>query len=516
MKEIKSVRVRRTNVKSGTLDIKVTLYEDKRTFGADDRVLVGFNNDRPVWIETTYRLKGIFKDFTDDQFITDFIDMNARSEGGGSEYEIIQDPWESKVPIWRKYGFDPYYLNNGAEIYINWTDENNMVVGGLTYSDNNGNEIDGQGVVGEGTVPSSFTKSHWIVGVDDPSKDQNFLLHLTKNNEIDYRKLADVKEYGGLVKDIYIIEDIISAWKRKVPNYNELALCSPNNESCSIIPYKSPMKPIEPEPVPADVVPANEIPKEPIIVVLPESIKVKIDTTFKIFIGKNKELIETQTVLQDDELTDLSDEYSEEPFAGVEEEELKLQEQISSGQEDSDSQLVEPGTPANIRPFNNLDSLLRLAGDCARELGKNPRVNYGNLRSGYIKGVHGLCPQGTLSVLYALTGIKKVGTIRGNANTFAMNGSNSFTGTGYFNNKLKISKDYFNSPDKWQIGDVVANDYTGGKPYGHIQVWTGFKWVSDFTQNKLQISNVDWNSVALHRLNDKGLDLVKKQSQSIV
>jgi len=46
-------------------------------------------------------------------------------------------------------------------------------------------------------------------------------------------------------------------------------------------------------------------------------------------------------------------------------------------------------------------------------------------------------------------------------------------------------------------------------------VWTGFKWVSDFTQNKLQISNVDWNSVALHRMNDKGLDAVKKQSQSI-
>ncbi len=213
---------------------------------------------------------------------------------------------------------------------------------------------------------------------------------------------------------------------------------------------------------------------------------------------------------------DLSDEYSEEPFAGVEEEELKLQEQISSGQEDSDSQLVEPGTPANIRTFNNLDSLLRLAGECARELGKNPRVNYENLRSGYIKGVHGLCPQGTLSVLYALTGIKKVGTIRGNANTFSMNGSNSFIGTGYFNNKLKISKDYFNLPDKWQIGDVIAVDYTGGKPYGHIQVWTGFKWVSDFTQNKLQISNVDWSSAALHRMNDKGLDVVKKQSQSIV
>jgi hypothetical protein len=84
------------------------------------------------------------------------------------------------------------------------------------------------------------------------------------------------------------------------------------------------MKPIEPEPVPAEVVATNETPKEAITVVLPESIKVKIDTTFKIFIGKNKELIETQTVLQDDELTDLSDEYTEENFAGAEEQVLQL------------------------------------------------------------------------------------------------------------------------------------------------------------------------------------------------
>jgi len=506
MEEIKSVRVRRSNVKSGTLDIKVTLYENKRTFGADEIILVGFNNDRPVWTSMTYKKNGLFKDFTNDQFIQYYIDSNAKSDGGGQEYEIIQDPWQVKVPIWRNYGFDPYYLNNGAQIYINWSIDD-FVAGGLTFSDSNGKEIN--------TTPS-IEKRNYIIGIDDPSKSENWLMHLNKNNEITYRNNGDTQVYGGLVDDIYIIEDIIRVWKRKVPNYNDLALCSPNNESCSIIPYKSPLKPIEPEPTPVEVVAVNETPKEPITVVLPDSIKVKVDTTFKIFIGKNKELEVNQNTIQDDELTDLSDEYTEEPFAGVEEEELKLQEEVSSGQEDSDSELVEPGTPANIKPFSDLDSLLRLAGECARELGKSPRVNYKNLRSGYIKGVHGLCPQGTLSVLYALTGVKQVGKIKGNANTFSMNGSNSFAGTGYFNNKIRLSKDYFNSPEKWQVGDVVAVDYTGGKPYGHIQVWTGFKWMSDFTQNKLQIAHVDWNSVALHRMNNKGIDAVKKQSSSIV
>jgi hypothetical protein len=99
----------------------------------------------------------------------------------------------------------------------------------------------------------------------------------------------------------------------------------------------------------------------------------------------------------------------------------------------------------------------------------------------------------------------------------SMNGSNSFAGTGYFNTKVRTSKsDYFDRPEKWQVGDVIAVDYTGGKPYGHIQVWTGVKWMSDFTQNRLQISNVDWNSVALHRMNDKGVAAVKKQSASSI
>jgi hypothetical protein len=205
MDEIKSVRVRRTDIKSGTLDIRVTIYADKHTFGADDRIVVGvYNPFKPdakvVWIETTYKKKGLYKDFTDDQFITDFIDMNSKSEGGGKEYEIIQDPWENKVPIWRKYGFDPYYLNNGAQIIISWN-ENNIISGGYTYSSDTGKEVN---------TSSLISKTNWIIGVNDPSKDQNNLLHFTKNNEIDYRnKAVDCKVYGGLVTDLYIIQEII-------------------------------------------------------------------------------------------------------------------------------------------------------------------------------------------------------------------------------------------------------------------------------------------------------------------
>ena len=315
MDEIKSVRVRRTDIKSGTLDIKVIIYSEKHTFGADERIVAGYNNDKPVWIETTYKKKGLYKDFTDDQFITDFIDLNARSEGGGKEYAIIQDPWQVKVPVWRNYGFDPYYLNNGAEIYIQW-DEGSKVSGGLTYSDNRGKEIN---------TTSLIDKKNYIVGIDDPSKEQNYLLHFTKNQIIDYRsKTSDTQIYGGLVEDTYIISEIIEAWKRKVPGYDELALCSPNNEKCSIIPYKSPLKPPEPEALPAVKVVLNEPPKEKMTVVLPpDVVKVKSDiTSFIVYVGKGKEkaLLENPSTEQDEFVYDdspaIGDEYTESEYEG--------------------------------------------------------------------------------------------------------------------------------------------------------------------------------------------------------
>lgn len=222
-----------------------------------------------------------------------------------------------------------------------------------------------------------------------------------------------------------------------------------------------------------------------------------------------------------DDFENLDEEYSEEAFKGSEEmgitiEEYKYQDQISSGQESGDSGLTEPGTPAVIAPVSSFDALLKLAGSCARELGKNPRVKWENLRQGYIKGVHGLCPQGTQAVLYAMTGVKAVGQISGNADYFSFrNGGKSKFPSKYFNDKIKVGKDYWKNKSQWQVGDVIAVGYTGGKPYGHIQVWTGTNWMSDFKQNALQSSHVDWDTPALWRLNATGVEAVKKQMKSI-
>ena len=171
--------------------------------------------------------------------------------------------------------------------------------------------------------------------------------------------------------------------------------------------------------------------------------------------------------------------------------------------------------------YKNLDELLKIAGNLAPKLGKNPRVKYENLRSGYVKGVHGLCPQGTQAVVVALTGIQGLGRISGNADWFSFKnpstggGRSSFAipigGKTYYNDKVQIDKEWLTNSSEWQIGDIVVMGYTDGKPYGHIQVWTGFKWLSDFSQNAIQQRKVDFDTIALWRLNENGKEAVRNR-----
>ena len=505
MKEIKSVRVRKSNIKTGTLDIKVTLYEDKHTFSTNEMVLIGTNNGNIIWTETKYKIK----DITDpDFFIHNFIVTNNQlgNTNANTSYSVIQDPWEEKAPIIRNYGFDPYYLNNGAEVYISWTNPDDLTtMGGTQYSTKDGSEInyDPQYYKETGVVRLiKVSKSIRIV-----HKEETQYLTLNKNNEFEYTIYSN--DYRG--SDLIVLDILISKWKNKIPNY-DLELCSPNNESCSIIPYKSPLKPIEPELPPVAKYATNETPKEKISVVLSTiPIKTKIDTLIKVYIGKPNEIKDVNTNNTEDNFEGLSDEYTETNFEGMDEVEYNIQEQVADSQKDSDSEMGTVGAPANIRPVNGLDDLLKLAGECARELGKSPKVKYENLKKGYNEKIHGLCPQGTLSVLYALTGIKKIGMTRGNADTFSFRG-NSVLGENYFENKVKVGKSYFDQSANWQIGDVIAVGYTGGKKYGHIQVWTGINWMSDFKQNGLQRNHVDWDTVALWRANSKGISAINKQS----
>lgn len=348
-------------------------------------------------------------------------------------------------------------------------------------------------------------------------------------------------------KDSDIIKRVIEKFISQVTSlhgisYTEqnLQLCSPDTASCSVIPYYSPVLP--PNNTPSQII-ENDTPKSATqssnkiklsIDGLPDDIVIKAKTnldTFTIWAGPIPK--SPSEVDNFEELADLDQEYMEGGYMGFEETGMDfktwaIQSEVSNSQEDSNSNMGTVGGPVDIKPYSSFSQLLDLAGQCARALGKNSRVNAENLKKGYTKGIHGLCPQGTQAVLYALTGVKALGQISGNADWFSFKnptnpagGENrsSFSSTGYFNDKVKIKQNngswkgtYLTDKSQWQVGDVIAMGYTNGKNYGHIQVWTGFKWMSDFTQNAIQQNNVDPNSVALWRLNQKGIDAVNKQS----
>ena len=522
MEEIKSVRVRS---KDG-LDIKVTLYRDNQK-----RKIEGKGDGVTVFGLSEYG-GNRYQNYTDDEIILDFIEVNRKSKQQPTGYySIIQDPWLDTKPLYRSFGYDPYYLNNGTSVYINWLDDQNIESGGKSWSDENGDELD----IKTGLTQSTKGLITKTVRISPPSDSGDKSLIL-KDSLISSEFVTGDK-FVGTVKDLDIINQVISYWKIKIPNYN-LEICSPNNEFCNIIPYKSPVQEYQPEQESSIKTEESEQGKETKIklsVVLPEELELKVKQDLnglKVYVG-DPPPVGSGFIFQEDEfdnLDELDPEYTETVFDGLSEEEYNYQEDISNGQEDSSSTESSTVTEkVDIQPFGTFDELLRLAGKLARELGKNTRVNYSNLKQSYVKGVHGLCPQGTQAVLAALTGIKGLGKISGNADWFSFKtpgtggGNASFNrsidGVVYFNDKIKITQKngswkgtYLQDPSQWQVGDVIAMGYTGGKKYGHIQVWTGYKWMSDFKQNRIQQNNVDPNTVALWRLNENGLAAVRGQS----
>lgn len=471
--------------------------------------------------------------FSDNQVIEEALYVyNKRNS---KSYKVIQDPYKDPF-LQRTYGSgSPFYLNNGCFVSIYWYDIDNSIV---TSKEDNASSSD---------LLVSYKEASII---KTTNIDNNGVKIVLTNIGLKYSSRDNEgceKKYGPNIKDDYIIESLINQFTSQVRSINgitdyDLKLCNPSNESNKTIEYIDPIYPIKKtfdQSISDDTTksPTQSIPKNKLIIDgLPKEIKIKAKENLPIFtvwtalIPKNNDYYT--------ELGDLDEEYLESSYQGLEEtgidfEYWKVQNDISNSQEDSSNYIEIEGPSADIKSYSSLDDLLKLAGQCARELGKNKRVNYENLRSGYKNGVHGLCPQGTLSVLYALTGIKSLGKIRGNADWFSFKSPTNpvggefkgdFSKTGYYNKKVKITqidgswkKTYLHNDNKnqWQIGDIIAMGYIGGKNYGHIQVWTGFCWMSDFKQNSIQQNNVDVNSVALWRLNNKGIEAVNKQKTPI-
>ena len=341
MEEIKSVRVR-VNSSPG-LDLKLTLFREN-------------NRKRKVIVYPIGRLPGMefgnrWRDSSDNEVINDYLSGMSKSGNLPEDYEIIQDPWEETVPKPRSFGFDPYYLNNGSRVYIDWVEGTNSA-GGTKWSDQEGNELDETSL---GENKSLVTKSVRIVTDSE-------ILMINKNGTLSKYEIGNNQQgyQGSTVDDLNILEQLIFKWKQQVPNY-DLKQCEPNNEFCSLIEYKSPLEEFKEDPLPPAPTEESTQGKETKIklsVVLPEDLELKVKQDLdgiKVYVGDPPP--PGGFIFQDefDNLEELDPEYQETDFVG-EEEVLNSPEQIAENESISNSNNT--GSPSTLTPTGDYTSSL--------------------------------------------------------------------------------------------------------------------------------------------------------------
>ena len=329
MKAIKAVRVRRKFAStdenlSGLSDYKVTLYDD-----GGKKFKIGSLRTGGTLVFVEYKKEGRFENFSNDDFIKDGINVLISKQNDDKEFEIIQDPWLEKPPKWRSFGFTPYYLNNGSEVYIKWL-EGTLVAGGRKWSDDDGNELS---VSKSGDSKSFIEKS--VEFFAPPSYEGQKVMKLTSEG---IKSITDQTRdliFTGNVSDKDILNLLISKWNIKIPNYN-LSLCDPDYIRCEIIPYISPVDDLE------DIDEKLEKPENPIKseklklnVILPKDLQIRVKEdlpSFKIFVGdppKTELLTSDEFDFGDDEddLSLLENEFRESDFIGEGEQLLSIEQE---------------------------------------------------------------------------------------------------------------------------------------------------------------------------------------------
>ena len=254
-KLIKSVRVR-PRYDNESYDLKISLFEDGKS-----RILKCFGFR--AWSQVVYKTND-YSGYTNDDFIFQYIEDNKNSENrqlvditynqhlGTSInktdakyrkkygaynppfYEIVEDPYlEGTGPKKRSFGFDPYYLNNGAKIQIKWLNGLD-VVGGDKFSDNFGRESDPYSIGQLGLDEKyNFIKS---VSVYPPSSATGSVTFTIADDE-GFMYISDDtrtnKEWNGTKTDDDILSEILTKWKA-VYQKKDIGICENSLVSCPI------------------------------------------------------------------------------------------------------------------------------------------------------------------------------------------------------------------------------------------------------------------------------------------
>ena len=210
METLKQVRVRKISDGSntGALDLRVMLLQ--ATASTTQRIARGqvSLSGQLYWSEVTYE-GARYQNKTNDEILQEYISSNSEIEAnrigsklGSSLFKIIQNPWADGVPELRKYGEDPYYLNNGAYIDISW--RKNLEI---SY------EFDSYYVYGNGTASAPtrilIDSAIFLDGISPSDLD----VELPNFFELNYRTTGTASNdefYGVTLSGIYTIESALA------------------------------------------------------------------------------------------------------------------------------------------------------------------------------------------------------------------------------------------------------------------------------------------------------------------
>jgi hypothetical protein len=545
MKEIKSVRIRKSNVKEASLDLRLVLFD--KAFGARsvkgvDANIKGFDAKDMRSISPEIEYKGSrYKDLEDDKIIEEYIKwynkFTSAESGKEVSFQIVQDPWLVDPPLFRSFGFDPYYLNNGCEVIISWFESDKVTVaGGIKWSNESGMEMDA-------IKGSSFSMVTVPGGMSFPKYDTSFKDSLLKSIECFNPKTGErlmfsdqtIKKWGldnkdyyfpGSVKDKDIISKFLEVWRTMVPS--EVDLCPDTtvskNPKCELIEYKSPIElPIEKTAEQLNNESRGNLSSNKIKlnIKLPEEfiVNAREDVPkFSIWIGEPQVESIGEFDFGAGELLSIGDEYQEDIFTGLQEvyqepdpnrpdeiPDLLDSDRGSDGIIEPNSIDVAPAKPDS----NKLKDIIKYAclstynpDGNKKSSGKCARYTF-NHANNFVRTLLKKEPQG------------KKNAAGGNANQEgyfkaleAIGYKRSDQGTVTKKSLINILSD----KSKWNLGDVVcywgvnaptSHKNKGGVEYGHTQIFTdGYhgtsnKWTSDnegnfgssFVYNKYPVDN---------------------------
>lgn len=324
---LKSVRVRSKDTSSIELDIRVNLIKInnkeyliewipngsyKSKFNYDiSRISQSKKDNFENVVKNNLTDKQVIKGFNKNYYNEYDIIINEsilqQSKLNSIDYEIIQDPWLEEAPIIRNFGSDPYYLNNGSMVNVEW---NRM--GGKKWSDKFGKELNSI----DGLNKQSIEKVI-VVYAPEYYNGKNKEISINSSNEIISADL-NKRIFVGTTKDLDIIKYFIDIYKSNIPNY-DLKLCE--NDFCNELEYIDPLVEIGLPDSKEDNQTQNKN-KEKINVIIPSNIfKVNEDLSIEVFIGdsieENSDEFQFGDEFEGDENL-LDEEYKEIGFEGEE------------------------------------------------------------------------------------------------------------------------------------------------------------------------------------------------------